>query len=670
MGRYHYYLLTGLILSSKLLASSSMFNSISFQGFTGLINTPNAQVMEEGEISFVWNNQVDYHLLNYDYSEFTNFTDDYIFAVGLFKNLEIQGRLKEQPNYARDLSANAKFKLPKLYSWMPNIAIGVQDFGSKANLYENYYIVADQKLGDFRASLGYGYNNSSRAKRMDGVFGGIEFQPFSFLSLMAEYDGKEKHAGIRVQTPKLFDNRLQLVATIASNLSNDNDLSFQVGFSFFPEGKRLNKIKTPTPINLIKADDRNFQNLVCSLERAGLKDIKISYLDNILIIEYDNPIYRHNDIDAFAKVLKETIPYTNSFDRLILKRKKSQLVIESISMNPKFFLNWIKKPTSENLEKFILSINSETDDIKGNAIACGVLSERFRTHIEFAPILKTMVGTEVGVLDYQLLFGTTVKMNLAKGLDFSFKYNSHLTHSKDFDPDEFGVFGYLYDKGGLYSAMLHYSTQKNGFLNTISGGLYRYEYFGIVDQLSYNYKEHYFNLKLGYFKHFGEYKHPDWQDDKKIILAKYTYNYYPLDLQLSLEGGEYWNQDIGGSFELRKYFGDVAVSLKYLQTKPQKDQKYFGWNEESNKYVGIYFELPLDSKKSKTSWRYIQLEGDKAFEHGVRSTIARKDGSNKILPGNGDNPKFDIEHSKYFYNRNRVGDKYIKENIDRVLDLF
>jgi len=56
-------------LSSILLSAENFSNSLSSQGFTGLINTPNAQVIKEGTAAFQFNNQFDNHSRGYDYSK-------------------------------------------------------------------------------------------------------------------------------------------------------------------------------------------------------------------------------------------------------------------------------------------------------------------------------------------------------------------------------------------------------------------------------------------------------------------------------------------------------------------------------------------------------------------------------------------------------------------------
>ena len=630
----------------------------SFQGFTGVINTPNAQVLDYGELSFSWNNQFDEHLRGYNHNLPYTSSDDYVFGVGILPSLEMQGRLKEQPKYARDLSANFKFKLPKIIDWFPDIAIGAQDVGSAANKYENYYLVADKSVGPLRASVGYGYSNSSaKGKRMDGVFGAVELQTFSWLSLLAEYDGKQKHIGARVWK-NLYNDSLKITSTLAYNLSAKKTnlmISASIYPSLFQEQNRIT-ISNNKPI-------KTYQELISKLEQDGFKDISLYKKDNSLVLEYENSNYRVNDLDAIIKITN----YILSLDRkkeesLILISKKSGVEVDTILLSLSNLNKFLKDRSFENKSLLQNSIKNIKLKDKGKLLASGLKSEKLRTHIKFEPILKTMVGTDVGVLDYQFLLATSARVHLLKGLDFTTQYDFHIDHSDDFEVDTFGAYRYLYNKGGLNSLMLNYSTNYKNFINTLSVGLYKYDYYGVADQLTYINGNHTFGFKLGYFKYDGNYDHPDYQDEKKLFLAKYTYSYRPLDLQLSIQGGKYWKQDTGFDVELKKFFGEVAVSLKYTQTKP--DTYLFDWSESTNKYVGLYLEIPLDFRKSKTSWDKVQLEGARSFKHGIRTTFKRADGSNRITPGYGEEPIFNIDHYNFFTNRNRSGAEYVKNSLD------
>ena len=155
------------IILSTLLINSLYANDLSinpsFQGFSGVINTPNAQVIPEGHAVLHFNNQFDNNIINYDYDTAHSFQEDYIIGFGLFSLIEVQGRFSEASRnttttFHRDLSANFKLQLPYHHKYLPDVAVGVQDLGGAANNYDNQYIVLDKELYFARAAIGYGHS--------------------------------------------------------------------------------------------------------------------------------------------------------------------------------------------------------------------------------------------------------------------------------------------------------------------------------------------------------------------------------------------------------------------------------------------------------------------------------------------------------------------------------
>jgi hypothetical protein len=215
-------------------------------------------------------------------------------------------------------------------------------------------------------------------------------------------------------------------------------------------------------------------------------------------------------------------------------------------------------------------------------------------------------------------------------------------------------------EGGVLSC-LTIPLMLRGF-NTLSAGLFMYDYVGAMDQFIYNYERHTFKAKVGYFEH------KDFSSvHKEVYLAKYTYNFAPLDLYLEVQGGKYWYQDTGFGVNVKRYFSDLAVSVNYLQTSPEG---HFGFSESNNKYIGLAIEFPLDFRKSKTNWKHLQIQGDSSWRYAQRSTIGRNDGTNTIVPFSGYDPIMDLESESYLMNRNRMDLGYIKKNAERLLDTF
>lgn len=668
-----------LVSSATLLMAEQLLSSLSMQGYTGLINTPNAQVMNEGDIVFSFNNQFDNHLSGYDDSKERTDAQDYVFGAGFLPNLEIQGRFKEQMPYTRDLSANIKYQIPQFHEYLPNIAIGVQDLGSATSTYENYYIVADKSFSFVRASLGYGYSNNNRTARMDGVFGGLEARVAPWLSVLGEYDGEESHAGIRLNMPQEWSEYVRLNATIASNLSDDGHASFMVNAviplqreeKYLPGStsssvamQEYTQSRPPSKktVNTNIEVDTLIQTLADDLVEDGLENIDISTQDETIYIAYESTIYIQNEIDAIGSVLRKAIKLSSHYKIFVLQPKKSNVVITSYSGSLEKANDFYNNPSFESKTAFTASLTESKDQsMQGMVRISNANSGRFKTHLVVSPKVTTFLATDVGVFDYQLLIGLTAYWNLYDGLDLSTRYNVPVSYSDELDPVT-GVFGASYSDGGLSSAMLNYTMNIGGGLNTLSGGLYLYDYVGVMDQFIYNYDKHTFKLKLGYFEH------KDYSDyTKEVYLAKYTYNYTPLDLHLEVQAGKYWYQDTGFGLNVKRYFEDVAVSVNYLQTSPDGE---FRSAESSNKYIGLAIELPLDFRKSKSSGKYIQVQGDNSWRYEQRSSIARADGTNIIVPFSGYDPIMDFESEKYLMNRNRMDVEYIKSNTERLLDTF
>lgn len=671
-----------LLGSVTLLMAEQLPSSLSMQGYTGLINTPNAQVMDEGDIALSFNNQFDNHLRGYDDSRDRNDAQDYVFGVGFLPNFEVQGRLKEQHGYTRDLSANVKYQIPQFHEYLPNIAIGAQDVGSAANNYENYYIVADKTISILRASLGYGYsNNGRRAPRMDGVFGGLEARVAPWISVLGEYDGEEGHAGVRLNMPKEWSEEVRLNATIASNLSDSGHMSFMVNavvpfkrkekyvagpsLEAEPMGqKRARHVEKVTQRESIKKDIQEesalIRDFVDALTEDGLQNITISTHADVIFIAYENSVYRHNELDAIGSVLRKAIKLSAYYKKFVIQPKKSNVVITSLSGSLEKAKRFYTDPSFESKTAFVTSLSeSKNHSISGEVRVRDANPGKYKTHLVVAPKITTFVGTDVGVFDYQLLLATAAYWNLYTGLDLSVHYDTPIAHSDELDPRT-GIFGRSYSDGGWRSAMLNYTFDAAGGFNTLSAGLFMYDYVGAMDQFIYNYEQHTFKVKLGYFEH------KDYSSvHKEVYLAKYTYNYRPLDVYLEVQGGKYWYQDTGYGLSVKRYFSDLAVSVNYLQTSPEG---HFGFSESNNKYISLAIELPLAFRKSKSNGKYLQLQGDSSWRYAQRSTIDRNDGTNTIVPFSGYDPRMDLESEDYLMNRNRMDLGYIQKNAERLLD--
>ncbi len=667
--------LTYFLISSSIVMASDL----SFQGYTGLINTPNAQIIKDGDTIFHFNNQFDNNLRDYNYSKDVNSEENYIFGIGFLPSLEIVGRVVEAEEILRDLSANIKYKLPYKSDYLPDIAIGIQDIGGAYSFYDNKYIVADKKFSMFRASLGYGKSGSNivKSKRMDGIFGGVEAKVTNWLSILAENDTKENHIGVRIGLPKSYLSSFNLNALIAKNLTN-SDTSFGINLSIplnkRKEIKRLkyknsdkyqnievkndNKKIIKRLKNSIKKDEMS--NLISLQEKLvdfGFENVRVGeYGDGVIYVECENSIFDKNDLDALGYITGTVVNSNLKYNYFTVTLLKNNIQTVSINGTLLSFKRYIKNPTPENYYKVknSLIINKEFDTSKVKFITKKQNSSFFKPIVELSPGVITTVGTEIGLFDYLLSLRSNVYMPLYNGLSMSAMYELPFVNSKNFDDGE--ILNKMYSNrvdSRLVNANLHQSFHYSTLFNTTTIGKFKTDYYGVLNQtnISLSKGEHALNFMVGTFINDN-----NENDTHTIYEGNYRYYYQPLDIFAKVAYGEYWYEDKGVTLELKRFFGDTAISLEYQNLE--------------NQYIGLKVSMPLTFRKIAKASSFGQIKGKSDFNYGVRSTIHLDDGTNRLIPSGGVLPTVDFKLDSYYLNRDRLNSSYILGHINRMREAY
>lgn len=195
----------------SMTASGTALAAPSLNGSTGLLNTPSADVIQQGDFSLGY-----YHL---EHGAVANVN------MGLLKNVEIGISSFDPDGGSRLNRLNAKWSLIPETVVSPGLAIGVEDISDKGE--RTAYIVGSKALPmGFRVHYGVGDG------RYDGIFGGIEktINPLGVLTgdnafpattLIAEYDGEDVNVGAR----------LSLVPGVKIDAGWQDMKDFYVGFS-------------------------------------------------------------------------------------------------------------------------------------------------------------------------------------------------------------------------------------------------------------------------------------------------------------------------------------------------------------------------------------------------------------------------------------------------------
>ncbi len=678
------------LLTVASLYSSQFSINPSFQGYSGVINTPNAQVTKESHAVLHLNNQFDNHLKAYNYDKKDASQEDYILGFGLFSFMEVQGRLSEAPGYHRDLSVNTKLQLPFHHKYLPDIAVGIQDLGGAANHYDNQYIVLDKELYFLRASVGYGSSNNEyhNRVRMDGLFGALEVKAMDWLYLMAEDDSIEQHVGLRVEMPQSWLDSFNLRGTVVQNLTSD-EMSFaltldiplwhksKIQKDLYQEERSSQRVvdtqrqeesnslsttallKTTTmktTKNSIDAEDALEQKLV----KFGFENVRVGAKDDTIYIEAENSIFDQNDLDALGYIAGVVATSDLEYKNYTITLLKNSLNVITMSGVSRDFKKYIEEPSFSN-EQTLKENLRVVRDFDSSSVVYGKKqnSSLFIPRVELSLGLISAVGTEVGAFDYAASLRANSYMTLYDGVVASVLYEQPLSNSDDFD--EGGDFYRRYEtnmQSRVVNAMLHQTLHIDNLINTLSVGKYQTDFIGVFNQTDYTTTsgEHALRYKGGYFLEESDTAADPWF----FSLASYRYAYAPLDTYLEVTYGTYWYGDIGGEVELKRFFGETSVAFNY------KNSSANGINEQ---FAGIELSFPLTTRKLYRA-NYIQLKGKKDFTYKLRTTVNKDDGSNAINHNYARTPEHDFEITSHYLNRDRLTTSYIKQHLDRMRDAF
>jgi len=660
-----------LLFLTSTAFSASFQNTTNFQGFSGVINTPTAEVIEDGKVEFQYSNQVDAVRIRDEIDQYK--ASQYFINIGIMPNVEFSGRLaniedkhpSNRPFLDRDLSASLKYQLPIYGRYIPKIAIGRQDLSGTADRYNANFIVLTQQYAFVRGSVGYGFSS----EHLDGIFGSLEVKGTEWLYLLSEYDSRDTRVGFRLTTPKNLLNGFQVSFTGNKNLTDEKEqVSFALNLKMALGSDHQQVTEPQLPIvqdqalvspHTVTAQANvdtqtelyyRLKTLAQKLEAAGLENIDVGVENENLYVAYENNIFGQNELDALGVVLGVMAQTNIPLEYFTVVVKKSNQKVKSIHGDLTLYKQFLNAPSPDVLQqlKSSLKVTAPSDTSNCRMVVVNANSSYFKTRVDLTPGLKTFVATEIGAFDYLLSFRPYIHWNIYQGIDIGVVADFPLLNSHNFDEDT-GVFRTYNEGNQILSAMVHRSDVFGNWVNVLSLGMYD-DYLGGFENLTYSQDVHTLSLEAGYLE-------DDTQkiDIRKVYLAGYSYYIPAYDAFLSCRVGKYYNQDNGFDLSFKRFFGDTAITLFYQDTTQQ--------------FAGVGVELPLTPRKVPYT-HYVQFNGKSDFSYSVRSSIKDPEGENNVNPGGAIVPDFSFDIESKFLNRNRLNLDYLQRHLLRLRDAY
>ncbi|MDP4949499.1 MAG: YjbH domain-containing protein [Burkholderiaceae bacterium] len=455
-------------------------------GYTGAINTPTADVMIPGTVSYTITDSVPETRPQYPG---VGFFGSLNLGFGLLPGLEAFGRLASGGDTEcdlyrqksaicksdfRDLSVSAKYQLPfRRLPFDTRFALGFNDFGGAATLFRQTYGVVTSSMGPLDLSLGYSRATPGQDSGglMDGIFGNASLYLTNDIKLMLEDDTRERRLGAAYQwqmledwslalgvSQKLTDNSGQQKSQITLTLSQDLDgeaRRFAGGQPLKPRGRftfpPLFEQETPLPdleqlkYVVAKPDAQmavaslgaKAKHIAERLAAQGFSDIWVGRRGEGWHIQAEPRQWRKNRLDALGVALATWV-------KLRLDQNEPVTFTLTYLENPVLQATTTGMCVLEFLDGRELCGLQEAVGLTDNPMAMkadlGMVEWHvqdstdswLRPNFELGPAASYTAGTEYGLFDYSIGLQTAWEIPLAKGLSFQGLHNDLIKDSDDF----------------------------------------------------------------------------------------------------------------------------------------------------------------------------------------------------------------------------------------------
>jgi hypothetical protein len=677
---------------------------MNMQGVSGLLNVPDASVLEFGTATIAWDNQVDGRFATPRDRYATG--NDFNFAAGAFPHFEMTGRnvAPQTTSGGSDLSFNLKLQLP--WELLPglNFAIGEIDFGGSVNEYDTKYASATWEYGIVRSTLGVGtYDGiSGKTGRLDGVFAGVEVQATDWLSLILEDDAYTMSAGVRLSTPEQwlpngwqasmlwvysaeegvddrqdwygFNVKIPLAAEYARVLPKNRPrpaattVSTYVAEESYGDDAELSHNPLLAPPNSTPAEAMSRLDMVNAekalRERfltANFEQVRVQKYGREWIIAFENLQYDANDIDALgvaAGVAAMSLPEGDRFYLQLEKYGVATFGLGGEVLAWRTFLNGNGAiPDSDMITAPSSKLRRRSGDggIFASSIKSSIDYLAFRPEVKIRPIISSTVGTEYGVFDFSLAARADVVVPLWRGAAFNVSRDWSVEETKDFTRE--GVFGGVFYNQrvteGVKERILS-QTFRHGksFTSMISYG----RFYGAVDGASIESRwepgdgRHRFKLLA---TDFEEKHNPERTHNARLL--SYRYFFQRTNTAVDITKGDFYNEDSGYRLEFTQHVGDVRLHLLYKTS-------------EDNSFATIGFTVPLTPRKGMSRIAGVHVEGQANWAYGITTILGEQ--GNRLVFGPNIVPNVYNDLRNTYFNGDRLSGAYIRANQERLVDAW
>ncbi len=624
--------------------------ALGFQGVPGVIDTPVAAAFTGELLGFVgFKSDLDAGVIG----NALNFG----FMLPMVPFLGIGARAsigdRERLGLLKDGSADLHLLVLDEGPFWPALAVGGTDL-SGTSYFRTRYAVLSKSFDEYvRVSVGYGDEN----KQLSGLFAGLELAPIPYLSLLAEYDGKDPGFGLRLFPIPAFVEAYgvpqisgDLVWTRESGLTGQIGLQYRLGEAKFQTQRSERRELRFTSMASTSSAAQALEVLLERMVEQGFEDVRgVLTSSRAVALEYENRRYNRSELDGLGIVLGlATLLLPASVEGIDVVVRQHGLRVFQLGTSRSRFLEFL----NEDLDPELYADSLELSAPKS---ANGRLSEESRRaptelklDLTVLPSLQTLVLTEVGVFQYRLTLYPEAVMKLTPGLVFEGRVRIPLTQSH-------AIFGPLgsteLDRVVLRQALrlpLDTLSLELPVWAQASFGKFGPAVFGASGELA-----------IPLFEGVGLLRAEVAGLSRQLIAPQSIYaiaeargRFEPWDAHLSVTAGQFVDGDLGWRVELGRFWGSTEITA-------------FAHLGDHGSVGGINLRIPLaPAEELRPFW--IRPRFPELAQYGAQTTILETGNwvrtlGGRILPGFHDIP------TSYF-SRDRLYPAYVRAHVDELRD--
>lgn len=662
-------------------------SGITAQGNTGGLVIPSAYTLDEGSIAATYGNYREPKIANNQRSVNTSL------GIGIWPSLELFGRLTDYTTPGiggeidigqRDLSANIKWQMPMLWPQLPKIALGINDVAGGAVNFGSAYIAISDDWGPLRWTLGHARAKTSTTATapgfaFNGTFGGVDVALGNTgLSALAEYDGQQKHLGLRYMSAPIsalggayvagsLHRSMGSIDAVGRDVDTNHfslSLVVPLGAGTKPTSVVVEGADVLPPMEAtLAAPSANAENRLEALQRdlvaVGLERVRVGTASSgargagTLVVEYENHRYGHNEADALGIVLglaAERAPPGTV--RLRIVTLKAGLPVYETKTDVSAFRQFLRDGNGQAVRD-TLQVSYGKDEAAGVRWLHDAPSYRSLARLELKPDIVYAVGTEVGLFDYSLALNAQGIVPLWRGAEIYTSVISPSTTSQNYENGF--AFASLRQRDGLKVAALQQSFWLGKHvLANVGVGRFNFDEVGVQAQASFFVPGRADVVRLrgaSYQSQSGPNAGANHQMSGSYRWVASPTTWIEAGLQQYSDGSR------GPSLVFTRWFGDVGVHVFYRR----------GGDVQ---FAGLEFSLPLTPRRGMVPGA-VQVTGTSQFRSGLRTRITDSNqAANLVQPGAVRDLALDYNAEVQQLNAGRTGQAYFESQLGRMREAF